>query len=93
MPHPLLSPNLCSRGYLYPLLTSRFFSNLLYDSKRFLSFRFLGNEPFQRSVPVRVVDLSCLQVDFYKWQEHRSDKEMLCSLFVIPTSQAQVPYI
>ena len=61
----------------------------------FLRARFLGDEPFDRSWPVKVCELNDLRVDVFKF--HMNDgqerRQMLCTLHIIPTSLLQVTFL
>ena len=61
----------------------------LTDLYAFLRLRFLGDEPFDRSWPVKVRELSDLRVDVYKLYMHDGQKrrQMLCTLHFIPKAQ------
>ena len=49
---------------------------------------FFGTEPFERSLPVSVSDLSNLHVKLYTEEQFNSDS--LCKLYLIPTFPDQV---
>lgn len=61
----------------------------------FLRSRFLGDEPFDRSWPVKVRELNDLRVDVFKLSMHdgQERRQMLCTLHIIPTSSVQVIFI
>lgn len=66
----------------------------LIDFYFFQRLRFLGDASFQKSWRVRVRELSDLQVDVFKlyMYDDQEEKEMLCKLHIIPTSQRQVVF-
>ncbi|XP_022810278.1 uncharacterized protein LOC111347282 [Stylophora pistillata] len=47
--------------------------------------KFLGDEPFERSLRVSISDLSNLQVELYTVEQYHFKREILCTLHVIAT--------
>jgi len=61
----------------------------------FFVLRFLGDEPFDRSWPVKVRELSDLRVDVFKLYVHdgQERRQMLCTMHIIPRSPVQVIFL